>query len=78
MKPAEFIIELRDATGDRTYRRLAIVLKALLRQHGFKCVSIREVSNATEATTPSGRRYVREVRKGSCQPGSFPSQTAEG
>jgi hypothetical protein len=52
----KFVVELVDAPGTSpvpVYRRLAQVLKALGRRHGFKCTSAVEVRAEADAT-PAG------------------------
>lgn len=45
MKPPRFEIVLEPVKGSPhpTHRRLALVLKRLLRQHSFRCLSAKEI-----------------------------------
>jgi hypothetical protein len=49
MKPGgvSYIIVIRALPGVDPIRNLRWILKGLLRQHGFQCTDIREISNAT-------------------------------
>ncbi len=41
-RPAIYVLKLRALPGVDAIRELRLVLKRLLRQHGFRCVSVHE------------------------------------
>jgi hypothetical protein len=40
--PRIFVLELRALPGTDAIRELKLILKQLLRRHGFRCLSVRE------------------------------------
>jgi hypothetical protein len=42
-------------------RRLAIILKHLLRRHGYVCISVKSAAPPTRAMRPEGNGYAREA-----------------
>ena len=60
-RPAEFVLHIRADRADRYGRtpsqRLRVVLKRLLRSHGLRCVSVREVGKCS-ASLASGDTLV--------------------